>query len=98
MTTTPSMRMFAHHRGDLFDNIHPSRTTVEMCGPSEVAPVLVAEDADGAYWGWRYPDGRVSMIWRSLDLLDMCFPYGYRTAEECGQGRAVRLSVTLADM
>lgn len=46
------------------------------------------------YWGW-FDNGRneFTMIWPKYFLLNMCFPYGIKAAEEVGQGKAFRLKI-----
>ena len=46
------------------------------------------------YWGWVYTD-KISfeMIYASMITFGMCFGYGYKKSEECGDGKAYRLHV-----
>ena len=57
-----------------------------------ITPVVVAENANGLYYGWiRNGSDSPEMIWPSKNLFDMCFPYGPQI--EKGEGRQVRLNV-----
>lgn len=67
-----------------------------MCGPKkdEIIKLDVIEDDNGSYWGFY--DGEISMIWPSLIQLEMCFPYGLKTAEDCGKGKHIKLKIEKA--
>lgn len=51
------------------------------------------EDSD--YWVWMDKDGNSSqrLLWPQHFLLNMCFPYGIKAAEEAGQGKAFRVEL-----
>lgn len=53
----------------------------------------VPKQAD--YWAWVEADGKLSnLIWSQWFLLNMCFPYGIKSAEEHGEGKAYRVKIT----
>lgn len=76
-----------------FEHLYPSRQLVELCGGGRPVRVVVTEDENGAYWGWRSADGRISMVYPSREQVEVCFPYGTQVQEERGIGRVVRLDV-----
>lgn len=92
-----------------FLDIFPSRILVGMCcgGPAEKATIRklrvreALPDEKTSYWGWlenddellRKKGGSIVMIHSTRDLLEMCFPYGSKAAEEAGEGRAIRVVV-----
>lgn len=78
-------------------HIYPCAGQIEMCG-SEPVPVWVEEDAEGDYYGWKYADGHISMIWPSMIQLQMCFPYGMQVAIDNKDGVDVRLKITRRDI
>ena len=49
------------------------------------------------YYGWKYPDGNISMIFPSTVLLEICFPYGIKAAIDNGEGNIVKLIITEID-
>jgi hypothetical protein len=73
---------------DIFD--HPS--TTRLCNDeAEIVEFLAVEDAEGAHWSWKEPDGGISMIFGSRLELDMCFPFGMQAEIDRGEGEPVRL-------
>lgn len=60
-----------------------------------VAPVVLAEDPAGPYWGWLGPgDSEVpSMVQPTRQMFAIQFPYGPDVMESAGHGRTVRLRV-----
>lgn len=105
-TPCATWRLWAHQYEDgaLF-NVGP-RPYVELHGLSyPVVPVEVvevpAEAPDGTHWGWlwggreNWCGGAPCMIWPSWGLFSMCFPYGVRADEAAGNGRSVRLRVSV---
>lgn len=59
-----------------------------------IVAVKVTLDEKGTYWGWMHSSkDKPSMIYPSLKLLEMCFPYGLEIEVEHGNGKAVRLTI-----
>lgn len=57
--------------------------------------VSVEEDPNGTYFGWEYAETKkFSMIYPSIKLVEICFPYGTDAAAKAGQGRVVKLKIT----
>lgn len=53
-----------------------------------------SKNMEADYWGWwDETQKRFSLIWPQYFLLNMCFPYGIKAAEESNQGKAYRLNV-----
>ena len=104
-TTMPSWTMFAlagnPDKHPLFEHIHPIPQATGMCRGSpaeEVIPVTVTADDSGPYWGWMGSgEDSPSMIQVHEVLLDICFPYGMKSAINVGQGKPIRLTVTGKD-
>lgn len=75
----------------------------EFCGIPDPVMVKVRErsesDPISDYWGWEKSgkQGVFSPIQPSLGMLEMCFPYGLKSAEKSGQGRRVNLVVEIVD-
>ncbi len=69
---------------------------VKLHGLSEpIVRVSLIEDENGEYYGW-IPTGKdtPTMIWKSEVVFSICFPYGYKTEEQRGKGKAIRLLVS----
>jgi len=51
------------------------------------------EEAD--YWAWlpEGKDGFSLMVYPQYFLLNMCFPYGIKSSEEAGHGKAYRINI-----
>lgn len=46
------------------------------------------------YWGWYdFELKEFSLIFPNYKLLFVCFPYGIKSAEDCGKGKAYRLKI-----
>ena len=46
------------------------------------------------YWGWYdFELKEFSLIFPNYKLLFVCFPYGIKSAEDCGKGKAYRLEI-----
>lgn len=60
-----------------------------------VVPVTVAEvDDNPSHWGWLGEgEDTYSMIWPTKAQFEMCFPYGSKSSEEAGKGRACKLLI-----
>lgn len=103
MTRDRVWLMYAHERDGGLWNVGP-RPFVELHGlPYPVVPVHVIETLPEiplpltTHWGWIKKDGdEPCMIHPHLTLLEICFPYGLKAAEERGLGHAVRLMVIRA--
>jgi hypothetical protein len=97
--------MWAHDRGDRFDN-PGEKWWVELHGlPYPVVPVTVTEVAgdapDATHWGWIDAKGSASrlagvpcMIWASKAAFGAQFPYGVAAEVAAGKGQVVRLRIT----
>lgn len=99
---TFSQEMFAARHPDRgWQHFFLSRNAYTLTGdhPSTVRRVRVIVDPEGPFWGWRYAlshdsfSGQISMIFSRRLLVEVCFPYGTKAAEEKGEGRVVRLRV-----
>jgi hypothetical protein len=79
--------------------IYDNQQSVSMCGIKKVdiVKLTVTEDPKGEYWGWyEEEDNDISMIWKSLSALKMCFTYGLEEAEAKGKGRRIQLKIEKA--
>lgn len=68
---------------------------LRICYPNTfVVPVTLTEDQDGSHWGW-ITRGRdePTMIQPTRHQFETQFPYGWRSEQERGHGRMVRLRV-----
>lgn len=46
------------------------------------------------YWGWwDFKDKAFTFVWSKRFLLEMCFTYGIKAAEEKNKGKAYRVNV-----
>ena len=45
------------------------------------------------YWAWVEKGKISSLIWSQWFLLNMCFSYGLKSAEEAGEGKAYRVNI-----
>ena len=82
-----------------FVNIHPSEMQVRMCiSPSDNVFKIDVREAgeheDTPYYGWLEPSGNITMIFPSLILLSVCFPYGIEAAEEHGDGKVIKVVIS----
>jgi hypothetical protein len=68
--------------------------TVKMHGVKDPLPVTVREDSAGEYMGWIEKDTDQPIMIQYHQFFDIQFPYGHKKAEEHGNGKAVRLTVT----
>lgn len=69
---------------------------VVECGnpKSAVRHVRISPDEKGLYWAWwDKAEGQLMFFYPELWMVSGCFPYGVRTAEEIGQGKAMRVRV-----
>lgn len=94
--------LYGNRRADgWLHNVHPSLFQVRMCESFDPTVELRAtEDPEGPWYGWlssRTPEKAPSMAYPHPGLFDMCFPYGYRSAVETGQGEAVRFRIEVVD-
>lgn len=64
---------------------------VKMCiSENQSAPDWNAQE----YWGWYdFELKEFSLIFPNYKLLFVCFPYGIKSAEDCGKGKAYRLEI-----
>lgn len=94
----------------LYSHIYTSIGCVKMCcsGADEISNIVelnvvehfdqtrpAFEEAD--YWGFKYESesaGHFEMIQSSLILLEVCFTYGLKSAEDKSDGRAYRLLIS----
>lgn len=91
-----SSDLFAHISSGTvgYEHLFPIPEAVRMCGLGEVVAIRVVEDPEGPLHGWWSPkNGYHTMIYPSIQLLDMCFPQGVREAQKQGLGEAIRLRV-----
>lgn len=82
-----------------FVHIFPSELQVRMCIPESGAVYKIdvreaGRHEDTPYYGWLEPDGNISMVFPSLILLSVCFPYGIEAAEEYGHGKAIKVVIS----
>ncbi len=87
--------MWAHRDPEIeFHHIHHSDMAVSMCGSGPIVEVCVTLDPAGKHWGWWDAERKwFTMIFHDKMLVDMCFPYGSKAAEELGRGRVAQLRV-----
>ena len=79
---------------EYYDFIYETKTQLKMCGCNNPIKIIVTEDLNGKYWGWLdYKDNKISMIYPSLQALDMCFTYGIKAAEKAEKGKRVKLRI-----
>lgn len=96
--------------GKYFDHFGIHECTCSIYGnkPEEIIEVEVetAEDqtlpksnsgsVEVDYWGWNETGSDdITMIYAQRFLVNMCFPYGIKSSENAGQGKAYRLNVKL---
>ncbi len=86
--------MFAHETARGFEDLFRTHRATAMCGEDGVLLVRVTQDDNGPYWGW-WDAGQqeVCMIFRSQMILEVCFMYGSKAAEESGEGRVTRVRI-----
>lgn len=81
--------------GFWYAHLFTHKQAVGMCGSEPIIRVSVEEDQKGDYFGWEYSDKKnFSMIYPSIKLVEICFPYGTKAEEEKGRGRVVKLKIT----
>lgn len=86
-----------------FYAVGPTSRFPKAYGVVEPIEVLATEDPEGTYYGWLDRNEHTgqwrespSMIYERESLFRMCFPYGYKAAEQSGQGRPLRLRIERA--
>jgi hypothetical protein len=82
--------------GSVYEHFYKSAIQMRMCMGKEPEPIYlvrIEEVKDGAYYGWKDPDGNYSMIYPSEVQFRICFPYGVEDEEARGRGKAVRLRI-----
>jgi len=64
-----------------------------------LVPVSTVEEADAFSWETKNSDGvvRWGMTHNSLQLFDMCFPYGYKASEENNRGKMIPMRVEVLE-
>ncbi len=96
MSRESNLFAFRKKNGEGFEHFYPHPTIVRMCGEREVFPVRVIEDLEGPYYGWWDHRRQMhTMIYDAKVLVEICFPYGSKSAEERGDGTLVRLRAEL---
>lgn len=73
-----------------YAHIYESALQLELCGVSHPYEIEMWPSETGCYWGWL-SNGRVSLIYASLDLLSLCFPGGLEASEQAGSGIRIQL-------
>ena len=85
---------------DKFWGICESAFTYKMSYGDEPTPIELIVDPEGEYLGWLDSEGRhdarVYMV-QHEKVFNIQFPYGYKLAEEKGEGIAVPLRVVLVE-
>ena len=102
MTIKEKGIFFMTLRNDLY--WHESKNAFHCSLYDSVSPmhkVKVEEDFTGKneYYGWfdnSTQDYR--MIWCKKQLVEICFPYGYKIEEEKGKGRLVPLKISFIEV
>jgi hypothetical protein len=94
---------FAHQENEKFTHI--SRISVDMCYANhEIVPIRLIEDSNGTYFAWeKYVDHQnrplqtpyISLVFDSIEILDMCFPQFTDGAIKQGLGRVLRVNIEL---
>ena len=79
-------------------NIQPSIMQIKMCVDSntDIYEIDIKEarsNEDTPYWGWLYPDGKISMVFHSKILVEVCFTYGTKIEEEAGKGKLIQIVI-----
>lgn len=80
-----------------FTNIFKSEMQVRMCTSDTIYKIDVREakeNEDTPYYGWLEPNGDISLIFPSMILLEVCFPYGTKAKEQRGRGKVIKVTIT----
>ena len=80
--------------GDKVEDIET--LTMKICEDQSI-PAPNGEYKKADYWGWFENEDEIlsltNMVYPQYFLLNMCFPYGIKSSEEHGKGKAYRLEV-----
>ena len=84
---------------EYFHNIFSDIRSTLMCvgKGEEIFQIEVREalpEEETPYYGWKYSNGRISMIFPSKLQVEVCFPYGTKAATVNGDGHMVKLIIT----
>ena len=84
--------------GTYYTNIYPSTMPVRMCVKLdepiyEIEVTETNKPTDESYYAWKNLEGAISMIYYGIFILNICFPYGYRSEEEAGYGKVIRVNI-----
>lgn len=82
-----------------FEHFYGSTMQCQMSGNDPIALLRLTQDPGGPYYGWyqsHHPEnrgrgGEVSMIYRRLMMVEMCFTYGSKAEVQRGRGEIIRL-------
>jgi hypothetical protein len=87
--------LYAHHTPSGYRHFFAHPDIVRMNGNSfPIHRVRLTTDETGALWSWWNAEKREHQFtWGFREAVEMCFPYGYRAAEERGLGKLVRVRV-----
>ena len=82
-----------------FADIFSSELQVRMCiSPLDKIYKIDVREAkeyeDTPYYGWLESSENISMIFPSLILLSVCFPYGIEAEEQRGNGKVVKVVIS----
>jgi len=75
------------------DKIKDIETLIMKISKDQTIPKTHMKEAD--YWGWFNAEKNkfTMMIYAQRFLLEMCFSYGIKEAEDAGQGKAYRIEI-----
>jgi hypothetical protein len=86
--------LFCQHidgrHGKWYAHFYSHPTAVKMCGNEPVIQATVRELPEAkpdCYWAfWNAKDQSFHHVYPVRELVDICFPYGIKGAEELGEG------------
>lgn len=93
--------MYCTSYQDGYRNFYGSVRQVTMCltGPDDKTPIysvdVTEDDANGTMWAWWDAQrSSFSMVYKTRQVLEICFPYGIDVEEKRDRGKACKVSIT----
>lgn len=80
----------------VYSRFHADRNRMRFLSVPEedIKTLVVTVDEDGPYLGWVRADRTMIELILPARIFDIQFPYGHKTSEEKGLGKAYRVSIT----